>query len=237
VNPNPWHRLPTKPPFVLPEDKEKVEAFNVTVREKGQEHGLNLNFIPVPFCGRQDAPVVLLGNIAGAGDEQIEDYALRPKYADRLRKNLLHQNTDFQFFPLDPDPQTVPSAREFWSDALRYFLNSFGDGTEAESILAKCILAVEYFPYRSRSNRYAHDKLSLTSQLYCYLLVYNAMKRDAIIVIRYGKDKWFRAVRGLEKYPHLLLLKGNIKTNLSPKGFCDPDGYQKVIEKIKAGLV
>jgi hypothetical protein len=237
ANPNPWHRLPDNPPFVLPEDKEKVAAFNDMARQKGHPHLLNLDQIPMPFVGRQDAPVVLLGNIAGTGDEQPEDYQQRPAYAERMRNNLLHQNVDFQFFPLAPGPGTMPSHKQWWTDKLKHLLNSFGNGVEAESILAHSILAVEFFPYRSCSNRYAHDNLSLTSQEYSRILVYHAMKSQAVIVVRYGKDKWFRDVRGLEKYQHLLLLNGNIKTHISPSGFRDKDGYQKVVDKISASLV
>jgi tRNA (Thr-GGU) A37 N-methylase len=62
------------------------------------------------------------------------------------------------------------------------------------------------------------------------------MENEAVIVIRYGKAKWFDAVRGLETYKHVLLLKGTHKTNISPEGFCDKNGYQKVVEKIRASL-
>lgn len=236
MNPNPWHRLPDKPPFVLPEDKVKVEAFNDTVRQKGQPHLLNLNLIPMPFVGRKDAPVVLLGNIAGTGDEHPDDYKERPEYANRMRKNLLHQNADFQFLPLDPGPDTLASHYEWWTLHLKHLLASFGQGAAAESVLARSILDIEFFPYRSCSDQYAHDSLSLTSQEYSRILVYNAMKREAVIVVRYGKQRWFPAVRGLETYQHLLLLRGNIKTHLSPSGFCDDNGYQKVVDKIQASL-
>src|SRR5207245_149744 len=127
-----------------------------------------------------------------------------------------------------------PSHKEWWSSQLKHLLDSFGNGEKAESILARSILAVEFFPYRSCSNRYAHDDLTLPSQEYCRLLVYKAMKNEAVIVVRYGKSHWFDAVRGLEKYPHLFLLKGNQKTHLSPTGFADKNGYQKVVDKIRA---
>lgn len=70
---NPWWRLPIEPPFVLPEDKDKVLAFNDKTRSAGHEHLLNLDLIPAPFVGAPDAPVVFLGNIAGAGDQTYQD--------------------------------------------------------------------------------------------------------------------------------------------------------------------
>ena len=60
------------------------------------------------------------------------------------------------------------------------------------------------------------------------------MKNDAVIVIRYGKERWFSAVSGLKTYKHTLLLIGNLQTHISPTGFEDKDGYQKVVAKIKA---
>src|SRR5437660_1590380 len=115
---NPWLRLPEKPPFVLTEDKDAVLAFNAEERSKRNPNLLNLDILPVPFGGRPDAPVVLLGNISGAGDEHMDDYKKWPAYADRMRKNLLHKNTDFQFLPFGPDP--IPGHKEWWALRLRH---------------------------------------------------------------------------------------------------------------------
>jgi hypothetical protein len=237
VNRNPWHRLPDRPPYVLPEDLDKVAAFNDKVRHKYPGRLLILDLIPVPFMGRPDAPVVLLGNISGSGGERPEDYLENPSYAERMRKNLVHGNSDFQFLPLDPSPDTFPEHKQWWSRQLRHLLAEFGGGKRAECILSRSVLAVEYLPYRSSDNRYAHKDLDLSakpSQLKSWKLVYDAMKNDAVIVIRYGKALWFDAVRGLEKYQHTLLLRGIERTQISPTGFVEKDGYQKVVEKLKA---
>jgi hypothetical protein len=61
-------------------------------------------------------------------------------------------------------------------------------------------MTIEYFPYRSLSDDYRHESLSLPSQDYCRLLVMNAMSNEAVIVVRYGKSRWFDAVRGLKNY-------------------------------------
>lgn len=125
-----------------------------------------------------DAPVILLGNIAGAGDEHPDNYKEWPAYADRMRKNLLHKNPDPQFLPMDPSPDTFPPHKQWWADKLKHLLDSFGNGAAAESILARSILAVEFFPYRSCSNEFHHGKLSLmSSQGYSRVLVYNAMEK------------------------------------------------------------
>jgi hypothetical protein len=159
---NPWLRLPDKPPFVLPEDKDAVLAFNAEERFKANPNLLNVDILPAPFVGRPDAPVVLLGNIAGAGDEDLED--LKPAYADRFRKNLLHQNRDLQFLPFDPDPDTFLPHKLWWKERLKHILDEdYGNAEGAETALARSILTVEFFPYRSVTNEYHHVKLSLMS--------------------------------------------------------------------------
>jgi hypothetical protein len=234
---NPWRRLPDKPPFILAEDKDAVMEFNKQANEKGHPHALNLQIIPVPFGGRPNAPLVLLGNISGAGDEHMDDYKKWPKYADRMRKNLLHENVDFQFLPFGPDP--IPGHKEWWARTLRHLLKEdYGNGDTAENTLARSILAVDFFPYRSCSNEYHQEKLSLmSSQGYSRVLVFNAMENGAVIVIRYGRERWFDAVRGLRTYQHLVLLWEARRTHISPKGVETPNGYKKIVDKIKASAV
>jgi hypothetical protein len=231
---NPWDQLPESPPFVLPDDRDKVLAFNKKQEQKGSDHLLNLDVLPMPFIGCEDAPVVLLGNIAGAGDSDLEDYTSRPEYADRMRKNLVHQNKDFPFYPMAPAPVPFPSHRDWWRLKLKYLLAELQNGKEAdESILAKNLLAVEFFPYRSRSSRYSHDKLSLPSQKYSCHLVSKAMENKAVIIVRYGRHRWERVVNGLARYSHLVTLKGTQRTYISRTG-TNADGFQKILDRITA---
>ena len=62
------------------------------------------------------------------------------------------------------------------------------------------------------------------------------MKRNAVIVIRYGKNRWFKELSNLEGYEHVLLLKGLQQTHVSPNGFVDPGGYDKIVRKILVTL-
>jgi len=148
----------------------------------------------------------------------------------------VHDNKDFQFLPLDPSPDTFPAHKEWWTPKLKHLLHSIGNGLEAEAKLARSILEVQFFPYRSCSNRYDYDKLSLSSQDYSRSLVSNAMKRGAVIVIRHAKTRWFRAVPKLKNYENTfpLWVRWN-QAHISPDGFVDPNGYQTVVDKINAG--
>ena len=56
---NPWPALPLTGEFVLREDREAVLKFNNDPKT-GTHHRLRLEFLPEPFSGRTNAPVVLL---------------------------------------------------------------------------------------------------------------------------------------------------------------------------------
>lgn len=100
---NPWHRLPARSPFVLPEDAESVLAFNAKQCQRAnQEHLLRLDLVPEPFVGRPDAPVVLLGNNPGVNSAESEADRRKPTFARRMRDNLLHRLPGA--FPLAPPP-------------------------------------------------------------------------------------------------------------------------------------
>jgi hypothetical protein len=53
---NPWQELPHSPPYVLPDDRAPVAAFNLKSTETTK---CDLNLFPEPFFGRPDAPVVI----------------------------------------------------------------------------------------------------------------------------------------------------------------------------------
>jgi hypothetical protein len=237
VNENPWHRLPDKPPFVLPEDMAKVEAFNLKEEQKaGQNHVLNLDLIPEAFLGWREAPLVLLGNIAGVSEtgDPPAAYRLEREFADRMRNNLLdnkaHRNSNCPFVYFEPE--IIPPGEDWWDCKLRYLLREFGNADVAKSILARNILAVEFFPYVSCSNRYAHDSLRLPSQEYSFDLVRNAVKREAVIVLRHGERRWLEAVRELDGYQRLVRLKIYLKGLISPNLVRD-DGWSHIREVVR----
>lgn len=60
---NPWVRLPPAAPFVLPEDEPHVRDYNqITGESSGRSaYVLDLDLLPVPYCGNWNAPIVVLG--------------------------------------------------------------------------------------------------------------------------------------------------------------------------------
>jgi hypothetical protein len=238
VSENPWRRLPDQPPFVLPEDWEKVKTFNDREERKaGQNHRLELRLIPQAFLGRPDAPLVLLGNVSGVsetGDQPPAAYKLKPEYADRMRRNLLHDlPEDFPFAGLDP--HIAPLDEGWWARKLRYILGEFRNADAARPLLARKLFAVEFFPYVAYPNRYAHDGLALPSQAYSRSLVRNAVEQEAVIAFRHGERRWLKAVPKLEGHQRLVRLKDYHQGLISPNN-CRDNGWshiQAVIRRIE----
>ena len=107
---NPWERLPAKPPYVLPEDEQKAQEFNFKARQNGWEkRELDLHFIPEPFVGRKEAPVVLLGKNPGFRNQEAAAHRKEPAFADIMRSNLMHRlSEESPFLYLDPEPHISP---------------------------------------------------------------------------------------------------------------------------------
>src|SRR4051812_4629512 len=118
---NPWHRLPDEPDYVLPEDKERVLAFNHKAKQKGrQKYELELGLIPEPFVGSPGASVVLLGNNPGCNSATSRGLRQNPVFAARMRDNLLHRlGADFPFLYLDPDSSIPLPCRLWWERKLK----------------------------------------------------------------------------------------------------------------------
>jgi hypothetical protein len=237
MNENPWHHLPDEPPFLLPEDKDKVLAFNDKARQKAhRKHVLNLDFIPEPFVGSPDARLVLLGNNPGVADPpEGSSFRLTSPFQNRMRDNLLHRLSD-QFPFLYFDPGIIPPAKMWWEHKLRKVFELIDDNSGvAKSVLARGILAVEFFPYAS--NRFGHGKLRLFSQEYSFGLVREAVKRGAVIVVTRGEKRWLKAVPELASSDCRLVRLNQVQRAPISRNNCRDGGWsliQEVIRKIKA---
>jgi hypothetical protein len=227
VEANPWLHLLTVAPYVLPKDKDAVEAFNSDLNDQDHIHHLHINtLLPEPFIGAKDAPVVLLSNNPGIG----ENVARRrePDFRTRMLSNLRHEETVCPFVYLNP---AFDSWETWWRSKLRHLIVHFGQQT-----VACCILNVVYFPYPSK--RYGHKRLTLhsTAQAYNFSLVREAVKREAVVVLLLsGKENqkaWENAVPELKGYDQFYL-GSNPQTPYVSPGNC-PHFYDRVIAAIKA---
>lgn len=211
---NPWLQLPKQPPYVLPDDGEQIRAFNARAKPQLQVH---LELIPEPFLGNPTAPVVLLNLNPGYSPSDVRHHE-NPVFAKRSRDNLLHQDSKYPFYLLDPEI-TAPG-HHWWNRRLRALIERVGRETVAQRVLC-----VEYFPYHSTN--FGHQRLDLTSQQYSFSLVRHAVSRNAIVVIMRGRRLWLDAVPELNEFRHLRELRNFQSPYVSPRN-C-PDSFESIL--------
>ncbi len=221
MNENPWNRLPDRPPFVLPGDEPRVREFNEKVGSGSNRFLQIMKILPEPFIGDPNAPVLLLSNNPGFG--KGAPFRQDRVFMDRMRKNLLHEPSEYPFVYLDP---MFSEAGKWWHRKLRHLLDRF-----TWEVVARSILNVPYFPYPSR--RFGHRHFELPSQAYSFHLVGEAMKRKAVIVFMRRDDMWKEKVPALKKYGRLFQVKNVRNPAISPRN-CPEHEYERVVEAIAA---
>ena len=215
---DPWSELPSRMPFVLHGDLEAIEKFNAKPNRK-DEHVIRVNILPEPFVGSTDAPVLLLSNNPGYGEESV--HKQESAFMDRMRVNLHQQPSTYPFVYLDP--ALSEPLKEWWKPKLKHLLTRFD-----LELVARSILNVVYFPYASQ--RFQHGKLNLDSQQCGIQLVRAAMERNAVIVLFRNGKRWFKAVKGLELYARLYRVKNFQNPTISPTN-CEH--FKEIVEAIR----
>ncbi len=216
---NPWLRLPARPPFVLREDEQSVQAFNLGA---SPDHQLQVTeFLPEPFVGDPASPVLLLSN--NPGYSKHSTYRKQPEFMTRIRDCIRLKKTTCPFYYLAPDCHS-----RWWRQKLKCLLQRFGD-----DVVAKSVCNVVFFPYVSK--RFGARHCKLPSQKFSFRIVSEAMERGAVIVVmRKGQLKhWNTNVPGLGGYDKLILLRNPRMPAVSPKN-CDTRDYEKVVAAIEA---
>jgi hypothetical protein len=220
---NPWRHPFAEPPYVLPGDKEFVDAFNVKVGDGSRSYLHIDTLIPEPFIGDPQTPVLLLSNNPGVGKQT--SLRLQPDFIERVRKNLRLEKSAYRFFYLDPN-----FAAKWWLRKLKSLVDKFGN--EGREIVANSICNVVYFPYPSK--RMGHRPPNLPSQEFGFSLVRAAIQRRAMIVaMRKGKLKWwYDRVEGLKGYENLVQLMNPRTPTVSP-GNCEVGDFEKIVAAIE----
>lgn len=223
MNDNPWHLLPDKPPFVLPDDAQFVDEFNT---KAGPKRFLHVNeILPEAFVGARNAPVLLLSNNPGYSEKGAASKQ-GPVFVARMRNNLLHADSDYPFLFLAPD--FCGPGKKWWVSKLKQLLDRFGD-----QVIARSILNVPYFPYPSRrydpSRRHGHGGLRLRSQEYGFRLVQEAVKHNAVVVRMRKRSPWLTAVPELNGYDRLYRVRNWQNPAISPQN-CD--NFEEVVRAI-----
>lgn len=200
---SPWCKLPRGRRLVLKSDDQYVDAFNKHAKPGSR---INTSLVPEPFFGNLSAPVVLLLLNPGLGGDDARWHA-KPLYRTRLA-NAVRRGKSSEHFHLLAEPE-APGTR-WWRRACKELIDEVGLQT-----LATRLLAVEYFPYHSRT--FAHSHVRLPSQRHAFAIVERAVQRGAEIVCMRGERLWKGAVPALEGYVKYRKLKSTRSSSLSRK--------------------
>lgn len=214
---NPWFSLPYAPPYVLRNDAEAINQYNLTAKPQYQ---IELNMLPEPFLGRPDAPVVLLNLNPGVGEDDVQQHK-ELKFITLSRQNLFHiENVDYPFYLINPEIQDSPGYK-WWYKRLKKLIEDCG-----HQAVANNVLCVELFPYHSAS----YKALDVESQEYSFHLVREAIKRNAIIVQMRSRTRWFKDMPELETYKNWYELNNPQQPYVTANN-C-PDGYEQIVNAI-----
>lgn len=185
---NPWLDLPSQAPYILPQDKQRIEHYH-------DYANLRLDTLPEQAIGGLDrAEVVFLLLNPGFDEKDISVNLALPTF---IKSNRLNATDPYgsPFYYFNGGLERT-GGYEWWARVL-------GPLTRAgasETMLRNKIMAVEYFPYHSK--RYKNLPV-VPSQAYGFNLVGEAIKRQKTIVIMRGKRLWLKAVPGLAEYSYL----------------------------------
>jgi hypothetical protein len=214
---NPWVELRVAPPYVLPDDHERLAEFQKKARESCR---LRFDVIPMPFLGNPDAPVVLLNTNPGFVPEDLPPHS-DPKFVELARANLVHKIEHNTFLTLHPDVNSP--GKKWWTDRLRTLVDAVGLKT-----VARPLLCVEWFPYNSPN--FCGAVGTVPSQRYGWWLVERALDRRAVVIIMRSSGRWYSSVPGLEDYPDRYELRSR-NVYISPRN-C-PVGFDRAVEVLK----
>jgi hypothetical protein len=225
--PNPWHHLPSKPPFILPSDVAAVSSFNKRVKRRFR---IIDHLLPVPYLGLPSAPIVLL-NLNPGYNYQDETRQTTKRFVRASRNCLLHKDNKFPFgfyfldFRIEGSDGDLGPGSQWWRKKFgSWMLGEFG-----RDVAARTFFCVQYFPYRSREFR--HLGIILDSQRYGFQLVRAALKRNATIIIMRSARLWHEAVPELRRHPHVFALKNPRNPTLTKRN-CGK-GFQYIVRALK----
>jgi hypothetical protein len=212
---NPWHGL--KPLYVLPEDFAEI------AHHKNYSN-LRLDTLPDQVIGGLDkAEVVFLLLNPGFDNKDITVNLTLPHFIEANRRNSTDPfGSPFYYFGGDLER----TGGYIW---WRRILNPLIEAGVTEATLRDKIMAIEYFPYHSKSYK---NLPPVPSQQYAFDLVNEAIGRRKTIVIMRSKDLWFGAVPPLEGYMGKMIIKNPRNPSVSPKNLGE-DNFNMLLSKLQ----
>ena len=219
---NPWLRLPEKPPFVLPEDKELVSKFNIQHKE---QNNIPVELPPEPYAGRKDAPVVLLALHPDHDPDDVKYMCDNAEFAASMQRTRALEKQDYPFYHLNEKYPENPGLK-FWEKRLKAPIKKLGYRACSQGFLL-----LQLFPYKTKA-KINSKKLSY-SFYFTYILLQESIKRNAIIIPMYGKRVWEENIPELCSYKRYFTFDkiNQRQPNISPKSLFNGK-YEQIIAAI-----
>jgi hypothetical protein len=219
---NPWSALSDHAPYVLPDDRPYVEAWNEGWGAERERVRLHVEALPDPFVGPRDAPIVVLARNPGWAGTELDDLA-EPKRAASLLGNL-GDDEERHVHSYLTDVFAATAGGRWWRKTMRTVM-------EAASLrpddLARRVLAVEFHGYHSQD--WATLPVTLPSQWFAFDLVSRAVERGAVVVVLRGRRDWEVAVPALRGYPRAFRTNSVQTSAISPRNL-RPEGFEAVVQ-------
>ena len=182
---NPWSDLCSEAPYILEMDNIQVREYDSRQLESAK---LVFESIPEPFIGNPEtAKVALLLLNPGHSHEDPEAHR-HPALKEALFRNLKGEPQQYPFYPLNPALSWSPTAK-WWIPRTRELKKAAG---LTDLALSERLLAIEWFPYHSRSSGLPKTQLC-KSQTYTFNLA-TKMRRDEKLVLRMRSVNHWSAV-------------------------------------------
>lgn len=218
---NPWINLPHKPPYVLPEDAR------IFASPKFKDEGYRFDAFPDPFIGNLErAEVIFLSLNPGFDPDDIYVNLKKSFFTRESRKNLTHES-DIPFLYLAEEMSDTHGYR-WWNNL---FAKSVREEPLDMDVVREKIMIIEYMPYHSVA--YKPNRLLLSSQLYAFGLVREAIEKNKNIVIMRSVKAWLKVVPQLEHYPYIRL---NSQRPYITRSNMTKHSSQKSVDRLFAAL-
>lgn len=211
---NPWQLLSKSDNnLVLPIDQPIVTNHNY---KSPENHKFHLEFVPEPFIGNRDAPVIALNANPGYNPLEVKIHN-NPTIRKIMLDNLIHSYPGFYYLSKELDPSTGAT---WWRKKLRQLIQD-----TSKTAVSKNLLVVESMAYHSKNFKF----INLPSQKYSCQLVKDAIERNALVIIMRSEKVWYDLVPALSTYKNLIIMNNPQQTYFSPGNL---PRYKEVVDII-----
>lgn len=228
---NPWHDyfVRSNESKCHPLDEQHVLAFNdsISAKKSVNKFRLRVDMEPLPYTGNPSSPIlVLLANpgAGGSGPEITKNFT--GKKLELHKKNLLHTHSStYDYLARFNSPKNT----QLESVYLKEHTQELAKLTSIESV-AKNIFFVNYHAYQSKA--WYPIPFTFPTQDYTFFLVEEAVRRNALILMKRNMLGWFTAVPPLAKHKNIGVFKSSRRISMTA-GNLDTPVFNEVLKRLR----